>query len=159
MHTETIDVMPGLYDLGGQNAGKPFFQKIVHSGSVFLYFCDGSVDPLHKGWWFGPQFEGEEVWAFCPGDVPLPPRSGWRRPPQWSVDDALAVSMGTYLCAYKHANGIECVNPRPVHHPLCVHGACFSSLAMVFFRNPACVCVCVHAHRPHIRHESHADLI
>lgn len=85
--------LAGRYQRGGSDHGQPIFKKESSQGyEILLYFWDARDGVWFQGWWFGPNVDQAQVWAFCPCQVPrLPPKTGWQVPAAGPVDATLTV--------------------------------------------------------------------
>merc|ERR1719464_1975746 len=61
---------------------------------VLLYYWDERDGDEQRGWWFGPEVGGEEVWAHnaCTANSALPPARGWRVLHSGAVDPGLTIT-------------------------------------------------------------------
>ncbi|CAK9083921.1 unnamed protein product [Durusdinium trenchii] len=96
-YTSPDESPPGIYRLKESNHGKPVYKKQgpPDGMDVFIYYWDSRDGSSFRGWWFGPEVGGEEVWAYNAGhprDNPeLPPTSNWKV--HGEVDESLRITI------------------------------------------------------------------
>eukprot|EP00913_Durusdinium_trenchii_P019388 g18227.t1 len=64
----------------GSQTGQTDQTGLKESQDVFLYYWDERDGDEQKGWWFGNELGGLEVWACHLSDAQEPPRRGWKVP-------------------------------------------------------------------------------
>eukprot|EP00927_Polykrikos_kofoidii_P010886 TRINITY_DN14595_c0_g1_i2.p1 TRINITY_DN14595_c0_g1~~TRINITY_DN14595_c0_g1_i2.p1 ORF type:complete len:2124 (+),score=411.43 TRINITY_DN14595_c0_g1_i2:108-6374(+) len=75
------DTIAGTYMPSSTNHGRGVYRRVdpPQETKVLLYYWDERDGEENRGWWFGPEVGGEEVWAHNPGMLgnALPPVKGW----------------------------------------------------------------------------------
>jgi hypothetical protein len=76
------DTMNGIYVVDGEHHGMPTFRRStpIEEMAVWLYYFDDRDEESQRGWWFGPQVAGDEVWAHHRGSSGKagPPFAGYK---------------------------------------------------------------------------------
>jgi len=90
------DTIAGTYTPFSTNHHRTVYRRVEPKteSNVLLYFWDERDGEEQRGWWFGPEVGGEEVWAHNSGSSTstVPPSRGWRILHSGSVDPALTVT-------------------------------------------------------------------
>jgi len=94
---EMGETLAGTYVPSSMNHNHSVFKRVEPAvDSVLLYYWDDRDGEEQKGWWFGPEVGGEEVWAHNAGsDSPgskLPPTRGWTVLITGALDPGLEVT-------------------------------------------------------------------
>jgi len=90
----------GEYQEEGMNHERKYYKNIQkipghEDVDVYLYFWDERDGPSFKGWWFGNQVGGAQVWSRNTNASTTPPKAGWTIPWDGPVKNELVVSMNT----------------------------------------------------------------
>lgn len=88
-------IISGHYKPHGSNHGRPIFKKESGQFVALIYYWDDRDGDRFKGWWFGPQTGGDQVWARADDDSAMPPPSGWKVPWDGKLDPSLRVMRQT----------------------------------------------------------------
>jgi len=89
------DTLAGSYLPTNQNHNRAVYKRVdPPEDQVLLYYWDERDGEEQKGWWFGPEVGGEEVWAHnnASDGTPLPPSRGWTILHNGAVDPMLTVT-------------------------------------------------------------------
>eukprot|EP00929_Paragymnodinium_shiwhaense_P007367 TRINITY_DN11126_c0_g1_i2.p1 TRINITY_DN11126_c0_g1~~TRINITY_DN11126_c0_g1_i2.p1 ORF type:complete len:2684 (+),score=826.66 TRINITY_DN11126_c0_g1_i2:133-8184(+) len=89
------ETIAGVYRITGMNHSKAVYKRVdpASEGKVQLYYWDDRDGADNKGWWFGPEVGGEQVWAWNPNmqGKHMPPVDGWTVLHTGVVDPKLTV--------------------------------------------------------------------
>ncbi|CAK9063671.1 unnamed protein product [Durusdinium trenchii] len=83
---KTLRTLAGEYVEVGSNDGRKTYRKthqikvVDQYYDVFIYYWDDKEAEEWKGWWFGDQVGGLQVWSFQKSDAMKPPQEGWQVP-------------------------------------------------------------------------------
>jgi len=90
------DTIAGTYAPFSNNHHRAVYRRVdpKTDSNVLLYYWDERDGEEQRGWWFGPEVGGEEVWAHNAGTPTstVPPARGWRILHSGNVDPALTVT-------------------------------------------------------------------
>lgn len=95
------ETLSGTFTPSSNNHGRAVYRRMDSlKGSsregprVLLYYWDDRDGAEQRGWWFGPEVGGEEVWAHNPGSPTStwPPTRGWRVLHSGVMDPQLTVT-------------------------------------------------------------------
>jgi len=92
------DTLAGTFMPSSNNHGRGVYRRVdpesEGSSRVLLYYWDERDGEEQRGWWFGPEVGGEEVWAHNAGtpNSALPPARGWRVLHSGAVDPGLTIT-------------------------------------------------------------------
>lgn len=90
------DTIAGTYQPSSTNHGRGVYRRVEPQSDsrVLLYYWDDRDGEENRGWWFGPDVGGEEVWAHnvgAPGSA-MPPVRGWVVLHSGAVDPGITVT-------------------------------------------------------------------
>ena len=77
--SETMPQIAGRY-IRSREGGRAVYVRQGGAFPAFMYRWDEGHDE-HRGWWVGPEVGSEQVWAYNPKTLHLPPRVGWMLSP------------------------------------------------------------------------------
>eukprot|EP00928_Gymnodinium_smaydae_P087302 TRINITY_DN71581_c0_g1_i1.p1 TRINITY_DN71581_c0_g1~~TRINITY_DN71581_c0_g1_i1.p1 ORF type:complete len:2009 (+),score=514.05 TRINITY_DN71581_c0_g1_i1:70-6027(+) len=91
-----IRTLVGNYAEQGTNHGRNVYKKSQpirghEDVEVFLYYWDDRDGDAFRGWWFGSQVGGAQVWSRSRANTMMPPKSGWTIPWDGEVNKELVV--------------------------------------------------------------------
>lgn len=92
---DVVKTLVGEYTEVSENCDRKVFKKPAEPGKttvdVWMYYWDERDGAAFKGWWFGNEVGGTQVWAHCVSDHKTPPAQGWKIPWDGQVRNSLSV--------------------------------------------------------------------